>query len=195
MTDGGERPPGPDVPLTLALDLEGTLVTTAAHGAPRPGLRAFLDRVTALGLRLVLFTGVDPPAARAVLDTLARDGHLSAAAARLPIVAWDGRYKQLAWVTADTPDPAAVVGGARLHTVRLVDDTRAVVHPDEEAAWIAIAPYDPPGDATDRDLERVAGVVEAWVQAHRRALATARVPEVAPARRRPRARGGPGPAY
>lgn len=130
---------------TVALDLEGTLISSAVSQWPRPGLRAFLDALGALGVRVVLFTSVPEPRVRQILRTLADEGSVPVWAVSLPYVTWHGPWKdlRLAHPSAD------------LERVLLVDDM-AVVPPGQDTRRIPIAPFEPPfDDGDDGELPRV----------------------------------------
>lgn len=134
---------------TVALDLEGTLISSAVSQWPRPGLRVFLDGLGALGVRVVLFTSVSEPRARQILRTLADEGSVPVWAVSIPYVAWDGPSKDLRLA-----HPAA-----DLETVLLVDDMPVVPH-GQETRRIPVAPFEAPfDDGSDAELLRVLMVI------------------------------------
>jgi hypothetical protein len=59
---------------TLALDLEGTLISNAVSQFPRPGLRAFLDWAGETFERVVFYSAVDEPLGREILARLVDEG-------------------------------------------------------------------------------------------------------------------------
>lgn len=133
------------VKTTIALDLEGTLISNAMSCFPRPGLRAFLDTCRNRFDRVVLFTAVDAARVRAIVEVLAGEGSAPAWFAECEIVAWSGPYKDIRFI------PDADIAGTLL-----VDDIEAYVHPNQKHRWIPIKAFDPPYDDGDRELERIA---------------------------------------
>ena len=130
----------------LALDLERTLISDANGVAPRPGLAEFLAFCHEHFARVVLFTTVEEPDARAAIDELVERGRAPAELAEwLEYVPWCGEYKDLAFVTDAAPDE-----------VLLVDDDAGWIRPDQRNRWIAIAPWD---DGPDEELLRVQRVL------------------------------------
>lgn len=136
-------------PRVLALDLEGTLISSAVSQFPRPGLRGFLEWALATFERVVIFTSVRAELARSVLATLVEYGDAPAAAADLEVVDWSGRVKDLRFVRGATPDE-----------VVLVDDQERVIEPSQRGRWVAIAEWDDPS-ADDRELARVRALLAA----------------------------------
>lgn len=137
-------------PRVLALDLEGTLISSAVSQFPRPGLREFLAWALGAFQRVVVFTSVRAEVARRVLATLVEYGDAPADFANVEIVAWQGKVKDLGFVNDATP--AEVV---------LVDDQERVVEPTQRDRWVAITEWDDPAVTDDRELERVRSVLEA----------------------------------
>jgi FMN phosphatase YigB (HAD superfamily) len=139
----------------LALDLERTLISDAGRAEPRPGLVAFLAFCHERFERVVLFTTVDEPDARAALDELVqRHGVPEAFVDQLEYVQWCGEHKGLEFVT-----------GAEPEEVILVDDDEGWIRPAERAQWIAIAPWD---GGPDRELPRVQQLLAAHLAAAER---------------------------
>ncbi len=130
----------------LALDLERTLVSDANRADPRPGLAAFLAFCHEHFPRVVLFTTVEEPDAREVLQELVERGYASTEfVERLEYVSWCGEYKDLAFVPDAAPEE-----------VLLVDDDAGWVRPDQRERWVAIAPWD---GGPDAELLRVQHVL------------------------------------
>jgi hypothetical protein len=130
--------------LTLALDLEGTLISNAMSCFARPGLFQFMEFCRAQFPRVVMFTFVPQERVRAIFDILISEGEVPAWVAGIEVVAWSGHHKDLRFVT-----------GAVLARTLLVDDHKDCVHPDQTAQWVPIAAYEPPYSKEDRELERV----------------------------------------
>jgi hypothetical protein len=137
-------------PRVLALDLEGTLISSAVSQFPRPGLRDFLAWALGAFERVVVFTSVRAEVARTVMATLVEYGDAPAAFADIEIVAWQGKVKDLGYVRDATPSE-----------VLLVDDQERVIDPTQRDRWIAVAEWDDPAVTGDRELERVRAVLEA----------------------------------
>ena len=136
---------------TVALDLEGTLIVNAMDARPRTGLAAFLEFCDQHFDRVAIFTTVDEPAARSIVNDLADRGVVSLRLlGRLEFVDWSGEFKDLRFI-ADT-DPAAVV---------LVDDDWGWIHPDQRDQWIAIETWDGKPDA---ELARVRSELDRRLQ-------------------------------
>lgn len=134
---------------TVALDLEGTLISDAVSQFPRPSLHAFLDGLKALGVELVLLTGVSTGRVRAILHTLAAEGTVPSCAVNLPCVEWTGGYKDLRDLVPHTA----------LERVLLVDDMPGVLPPEQQAHWLRIAPFEPPFEKDDGELSRVLAIL------------------------------------
>lgn len=136
----------------VALDLEGTLVSSAVSAFPRPGLRRFVERVLACADRVVMFTSVPERRARPLLAILEAEGELPLGfAGTVEFIPYSGPTKDL-----------AVIKGSMAATVLLVDDQECVVHPGQERSWIRVAEFQPPFDETDGELERIAAIIEAY---------------------------------
>jgi hypothetical protein len=128
----------------LALDLERTLIDDALSARPRPGLFGFLAFCQERFERLVLFTSVEEADARAVMEGLARGGHVPPPfLARLEYVAWSGEFKDLGFVP-----------GAATDEVLLVDDDAGWVRPDQRDRWVAIADGEAVEDEDDADTQQ-----------------------------------------
>lgn len=130
---------------TVALDLEGTLLTTAYHPSPRPGLADFAAWALETFDRVFIYTAVAPDRAAEILEQFTRAGHLPAAfLARAEPVSWPrgdgGTLKDLRRLRLP------------LGWVVLVDDMASWVPPGQRHRWVRIAAYDDPRPG-DRELE------------------------------------------
>lgn len=134
----------PTRPDTLALDLEGTLISNAMSCFPRPGLASFLDLVTARFERVVLYTAVAEARVRPILQILVDEGSAPSWFAGIENVAWSGEHKDLRLI------PGAVVA-----QTLLVDDLPVYVHPEQRSQWVPINPFAAPYPDDDRELEGV----------------------------------------
>ena len=134
----------------LALDMERTLIDNAMNSCPRPGLRDFLMFCHERFERVALFTSVETPDARDVLEGLVRTGHVPVAFLnRLEFIEWTGGHKALEFVPNATPNE-----------VLLIDDDAGWVRADQRDRWIPIAAWD---SGPDRELTRVRTVLEQWL--------------------------------
>lgn len=138
-------------PTTLALDLEGTLISNAISQIPRPGLAQFLEGIRSQFDRLVMFTTVPEERGRSIAALLVREGTAPAWFAELDYVAWSGKTKDLRYVSP------------HLGSVLLLDDYGPYVHPGQDHLWVEIplfgSPYLPEDDglqlASSRIIERL----------------------------------------
>jgi NLI interacting factor-like phosphatase len=135
-------------PSVLALDLEGTLISNAMSRFPQPGLLRFLEGVQAHFPRVVLFTAVSEARVRPILELLVDEGTAPLWFRAIEIVTWTGEVKDLRFIDSCEPLDA-----------RLVDDLESYVHPEQRAQWVPIIPFVAPYAATDRELDRVLGVL------------------------------------
>lgn len=129
---------------TLALDLEGTLISTAVSQLPRPGLWDFSAFCLA-HFTVYLFTAVREQRARPILDRLAAEGDVPPAFARIPYVPWHGAHKDLRFLHA--LDPTIDIQDARL-----VDDLEEYILPAQRHLWIPIPGWHTPYPSTDQAL-------------------------------------------
>jgi len=129
---------------TLALDLEGTLLSNAMSQIPRPGLYDFLVGCEALFGRIVIFTAVAELRFRSIAALLAAEGHAPGWFADIEYVQWNGETKDLTYVHGVEPGE-----------VLLVDDLQEYVHPGQEDQWVRVAPFVAPYSSSDDGLRTV----------------------------------------
>lgn len=137
--------------LTIALDLEGTLISNAVSQFPRPGLFIFLEYCHENFNRLVIFTAVDEVRFRSISKTLAEAGDVPAWFVDLEYINWHGTYKDLSFIPHSTIDS---FGTLRERTI-LIDDRIEYIHPDQKDRWLEIPGYEHPYPDDDRELEIV----------------------------------------
>jgi len=135
---------------TLALDLEGTLISNAMSQIPRPGLFEFLERCAVLFPRLVMFTTVNEDKFRHIGRLLVEEGKAPSWFAHIEYVKWQGDTKNLEYI------PDAVVEESIL-----VDDFEIYVHPGQVAQWMQIEFFDYPYSEEDRGLFKMLAKLEA----------------------------------
>jgi len=89
---------------TLALDLEGVLITHAISQLPRPGLSSFLSQCEALFGRenICIFTTVNVRRFRDIAERLVDEGVAPDWFARIRYIDWVGEHKDLRFVREDT---------------------------------------------------------------------------------------------
>lgn len=119
--------------LTLALDLEGTLISTAVSQFPRPGLHDFLERYRLLFPRMVIFTSVPEQRFRDIAERLVRDSSAPEWFAAIEYVHWHGPTKDLGFVPGCNPKD-----------VLLVDDYTGYLHPGQEHQWVPVKSFHDP---------------------------------------------------
>lgn len=127
-------------PSTLALDIEGTLISNAISQIPRPGLLSFLRSVEKQFKRLVVFTSVPEPLFRQIADLLVAEESAPRWFRSLQYVNWYGRTKDLRFVSGDLGDTL------------LLDDHVAYVHPGQEHLWVHIPQFCAPYEESDIGL-------------------------------------------
>jgi NLI interacting factor-like phosphatase len=130
--------------ITIALDLEGTLISNAVSQFPRPGLFAFLEYCHQNFNRLVIFTAVDEVHFRSIARMLADRQDVPDWFVDLEYINWHGIYKDLSFI------PQGIIE----HTI-LLDDRVEYIHPDQKDRWLHIPGYDYPYLDDDRELDRI----------------------------------------
>lgn len=135
--------------LTLALDIEGTLVVSASWPWSRPGLKEFLEWVREAFGRVVFYTTVPEPEARQALDFLVSRGE--APAWVLDLEVWNPEKLAVPWgEPIEQKDLSRLGDPAKAF---LVDDYPPYAVPAQRDRLVAIANFD--GDPKDRELARV----------------------------------------
>lgn len=129
-----------NITLTIALDLEGTLISNAVSQFPRPGLYNFLDGCKKIG-RVVIFTTVDDETFRKIANILVKDNYAPA---------W---FKDVLWVDwfkygSDFKD-LSFIPDSSVENAVLVDDHEPVVNPEQKHRWIEIPFFDPENSSDD----------------------------------------------
>lgn len=145
--------------LTLALDIEGTLVVSAGWPWARPGLKEFLEWCRGTFGRVVFFTAVASDLARQALEFLVSRGEAPAWVLDLEVL------NPTPLVVPWGPEPVTkkdlrVLGD--LARVLLVDDHEGYVVHEQRDRWVPVALFD--GDPQDRELARVREELERRIQ-------------------------------
>lgn len=133
---------------TIALDLEGTLISNAVSQFPRPGLKAFLQFCRDNFASVYIYTAVRDSTCVPIVETLIDDDLAPAWLADIPFVQWDRSVKDLNNVPNCDPDACL-----------LLDDNRDYVVDSQIDQWIAIDKFQSPYPDTDAELARVQGVI------------------------------------
>jgi len=128
---------------TLALDLEGTLISNAVSAFPRPGLYDFLSFCWVTFDHLVVFTSVPETTAKRIMGILSAEGSAPAWFADLDVFTCE-RLMQKDLDRIGQPGD-----------VWLVDDQEAYVPPDQKGQWIPVREFMPPFTQADEELARV----------------------------------------
>ncbi|WP_426107734.1 NIF family HAD-type phosphatase [Massilia sp. TSP1-1-2] len=131
-------------PTTLALDLEGTLISNAVSQIPRPELFWFLDSCRGLFERIVIYTAVSEDRFRKIANLLAREQAVPSWFANLEYINWDKITKNL-----------SNIPNAKVAETVLVDDQREYVHSGQDEQWIMVPEFLPPYDINDRALRNI----------------------------------------
>ena len=111
-------------PITLALDLEGTLISNAMSQLPRQGLYAFMEGCAQRFERVVIFSAVRAERTRAILETLAAEGDVPSwvgmgstkicASLKRRILSWSG--SSMIW--RPTSSPLSTTNGGRYRRLK-----------------------------------------------------------------------------
>lgn len=128
---------------TVALDLEGTLISNAMSQFPRAGLFQFLERCHSHIPRVVIFTAVAERAFRRIAIALAREQLVPDWFADIEYVDWSGPYKDLDFIKSCDSSRAL-----------LVDDNPDYVAPAQQDQWVRVPEFAPPYEE-DTVLDRI----------------------------------------
>jgi hypothetical protein len=136
--------------ITLALDLEGVLITNAVSQFPRPGLREFLEGCEKLFGKeyICIFTTVPEDLFRQIANTLVGEKLVPSWFNQIRYVDWVGEHKDLRFVDDD------------IERVIIVDDYPPYIKQTQKHRLIEIPQYLAPyshelPDMDDSELERV----------------------------------------
>jgi hypothetical protein len=131
---------------TLALDIEGTLISHASTMVPRPGLLDFLLFCRQNFERVVFFSFVEEERGRQILNTMADQGHMPE---------W---VRCAEYVNAQGGRPGAkdlrLLGVDPSHAL-LVDDQPQVLPREQLHRLVQVPEFKAPFSADDRALDHV----------------------------------------
>ena len=134
---------------TIALDLEGTLISNAVSQFPRPGLRGFLEFCGERFERVCVYTAVRDETCVPIIQTMVDEGNAPAWILESELIQWDRTVKDLTNIpNSDIMDCV------------IVDDNPDYIVQSQVSQWIQIEKYSSPYPETDRELERVQSVIE-----------------------------------
>ena len=133
---------------TIALDIEGTLISNAVSQFPRPGLFAFLEFCRGSFDHIFIYTAVRDETCVPIVRTLIDDGFAPEWFAEIPFVQWDRFVKNL----------DNVPGCSNVECL-LLDDNRDYVVDSQLDQWIEIDKFQSPYPHTDTELQRVQSVI------------------------------------
>lgn len=129
----------------IALDLEGTLISSAISQIPRPGLYNFLVECKRLARRVAMFTAVREPVFRTIAETLCEDGFAPTWFQDIEYVEWDhGMTKSLNFIK-----------NARIERCVIIDDLREYIHTDQYAQYIHIQQFTSPYSKDDDEFAKI----------------------------------------
>jgi len=144
--------------LTLALDLEGVLITNAISQFPRPGLKSFLCQCDELFGKenICIFTTVNETRFRNIAERLVNDGDAPEWFTTIRYIDWAGEHKDLRFVDDD------------INTVVIVDDYPPYIKQTQRHRLIQIRQYMEPythgmPDMRDNELSVVLTKLEALI--------------------------------
>jgi len=132
--------------MTIALDLEGTLISNAVSQFPRPGLYSFLEYCQRNFARIVIYTAVPEIYFRKIAKTLIDLKQVPDWFVNLEYIKWHGKYKNLTFIP-----------NIKLDRVIIIDDRAAYIKPEQKKNWISIREYSYPYSQSDRELTRIVG--------------------------------------
>ena len=133
---------------TIALDVEGTLISNAVSQFPRPGLFAFLEFCRDSFEHIYIYTAVRDETCVPIVRTLIDDGFAPEWLAEIPFVQWDRSVKDL----------DNVPGCSNVECL-LLDDNRDYVIESQLDQWIEIDKFQSPYPENDTELHRVQSVI------------------------------------
>ena len=117
--------------MTLALDLEGVLITNAISQLPRPGLMSFLSECELLfGIQnICIFTAVTETRFRNIAEMLISDGLAPEWFASVRYINWVGEHKDLRFIDDN------------INNVIMVDDHPPYIKQTQKHRLIEIKQY------------------------------------------------------
>ena len=134
---------------TIALDLEGTLISNAVSQFPRPGLRGFLDFCAERFDRVCIYTAVRDEVTVPIIKTMVDEENAPSWILQSELIQWDRTVKDL-----------TNIPNSEIMDCLIVDDNPDYIVDSQVSQWIQIEKYSSPYAKTDRELERVQALIE-----------------------------------
>jgi TFIIF-interacting CTD phosphatase-like protein len=136
-------------PKILALDLEGTLITTAVSMIPRPGLYDFLENCNKRFERIVMMTSVPRDWFERVRTVLIENEEVPYWFADVEYIDYsnckysnDGEFKDLRCIPR-----------CRINDILIIDDVEYFIRQEQKDQCILISSYN--GDKNDKEFDRI----------------------------------------
>ena len=134
---------------TIALDLEGTLISNAVSQFPRPGLRVFLDSCEERFNRVCVYTAVRDVVCVPIIKTMVDEQNAPSWLLETELVQWDRTVKDL-----------SNISNSEIKDCLILDDNPDYIVESQVSKWIQIEKFSSPYPDSDRELERVQSVIE-----------------------------------
>lgn len=136
-------------PKVLALDLEGTLITTAVSMLPRPGLYEFLEYCRGKFGRIVMMTSVPRDWFEKVRDVLIEHNE---------VPTWFKSVKYINYAEREESEDGSFkdlrcIPECDEHEAIIIDDMEWFIRENQKDRWIEIKPYN--GEVGDREFDRI----------------------------------------
>jgi len=138
---------------TIALDLEGTLISNAVSQFPRPGLREFLDYCDERFDTVCIYTAVRDEVCIPIVKTMVDEGNAPEWIFQSDLIQWDRTVKDL-----------RNIENTNVNDCLIVDDNPDYIVGSQVSQWIQIEKFSSPYPDTDRELERVRVVIDSRFQ-------------------------------
>ena len=129
---------------TIALDLEGTLISNAVSQFPRPGLRTFLDFCGEHFDRVCIYTAVRDEVTLPIVQIMVSEENAPEWLLTTELIQWDRTVKDL-----------ANIPNAQITDCLILDDNPDYIVESQADQWIQIEKYSSPYPDDDAELERV----------------------------------------
>ncbi len=133
----------------VALDLEGTLISSAVRPVPRPYLNHFLSYCMKTFNNVVIYSSVKKERVDSVWSELFVQGFIPEELREIKSVHWKGRYKNLKFIKGFEPKQ-----------IVLIDDTEAWIEPSQKSQWIKIKQWSYPFSNNDQELKRIIALLK-----------------------------------
>lgn len=128
---------------TIALDLEGTLISTAISVFPRNELYDFLVFCNANFNRLVMFTAVKEIRFRSIAKILTEEKSVPEWFSSIEYINWNGKYKDLTFI----PE-------SNIKETVIIDDNKDYINPMQLDNWIPVVEFKYPYN-NDYELRKI----------------------------------------